>query len=69
MTHQILNSVAMKCNRCKHWADGVHVLSETAGHSLSVEYLCTHCCPVCVQAPPLAEGEVKPVVGTQEELF
>lgn len=69
MTHQLLPSASMNCLRCHKWADGVHVLSETAGHSLSVEYVCANCCPACVQAPPLAEGEVRPVVGVQEELF
>ena len=69
MTHQLLPSASMNCLRCKHWTDGVHVLSETTSHSLSVEYVCAHCCPHCVQAPPLAEGEVLPVVGVQEELF
>lgn len=70
MTHQILASVAMNCLRCHKWTDGVHVLSETTGHSLSVEYVCAHCCPQCVQAPPLDEGEVRPVVDpVQEFLF
>ena len=68
MTHQLLPSAAMPCLRCKKWADGIHVLSETNG-GLSVEYVGACCCPICAPAEPLAEGEVLPVVGVQEELF
>lgn len=63
MTHQFLTYVAMKCHRCKHWTDGIHVLSETTGSALDIEYVGACCCPVCVQKPPLEENEIKPVEG------
>jgi hypothetical protein len=69
MTHQLLPSASMPCGRCRHWTDGVHVLSETPGASLSVEYVCAHCCDLCRPAAPLPEREVETLQATQEDLF
>lgn len=70
MTHQMLNSVSMNCPACGNWTDGVHSLSETSEGSVHLQQFCPDCCPACVQAPPLAEGEVLPFVDpVQESLF
>lgn len=68
MTHTMLPSASMPCHRCRKWANGIHVLSETQG-GLSVEYVGACCCPVCAPAPPLPEREVGTTAGVQEELF
>lgn len=67
--HQALPTVAMPCHKCRRYAhDGVHLATDC-------RYYHPHCCPApaCVakygKAVPLAEGEIKLVVGTQEGLF
>ena len=67
-THQRLASVAMPYPKCGEWTDGVCQVS-TADSRIETGLSCAACCPVCKPAQPLAEGEVKPVVGTREELF
>ena len=69
MSHQLLQSVSMPCPKCGNWTDGVHSLSEISEGSVHLEQSCPDCCPVCVQAPPLSAGEIKPVTGEQGGLF
>lgn len=63
MTCIELHSFQGKCNKCG--------AVTCPGHYLNVhDVRCKACCPTHGQAPPLAEGEVRPVVGAvQEELF
>lgn len=69
MTHQLLPTAAMPCHRCGRWSDGIHVLSETAGGALRVEYLGACCCPQCRPAEPLPERKVGTLEGAQQTLF
>lgn len=62
--HIISKAVSMNCAECgKYAADGMHQGEDG-------KWRHPECCPQCAPAPPLAEGEVRPVVDpVQEELF